>query len=171
MSSAMFLLDTNACIRILNNTSASLVAELHRHSPEEICLCAVTKAELLYGAQRSARPAQNLRLLEEFWAPYASAPFDDKCAYHYGEIRAHLERQGTPIGPNDLLIAATTVANDLTLVTHNVREFARVIGLRLEDWEAQDRGQLLHESAAEYAADVVDERGQPQFEERDSLLR
>lgn len=120
----MFLLDANACIRILNNTSASLVTELRRHRPEEICLCAVTKAELLVGAQRSARPAQNLRLLEEFWSPFASAPFDDRCAYHYGEIRAHLERQGTPIGPNDLLIAATAVANDFTLVTHNVREFA-----------------------------------------------
>lgn len=152
-STAMFLLDTNACIRILNNTSASLVAELHRHNPEDICLCAMTKAELLYGAQRSARPAQNLRLLEEFWAPFASAPFDDRCAFHYGEIRAQLERQGTPIGPNDLLIAATAVANGCTLVTHNVREFGRVIGLRMEDWEVAVPMSVLHESRAEYSVE------------------
>jgi tRNA(fMet)-specific endonuclease VapC len=165
----MFLFDTNACIRILNNSSPSLVAELHQHSPEDICLCAVTKAELLYGAQRSARPAQNQRLLEEFWAPFTSAPFDDRCALQYGEIRAQLERQGTPIGPNDLLIAATAVANGFFLVTHNVREFSRVIGLWIEDWEGAPPRQFLHESAAEYQGDFMKEPEQSPIEERDPL--
>jgi tRNA(fMet)-specific endonuclease VapC len=158
----MFLLDTNACIRILNNSSPNLVAELHRHNPEDISLCAVTKAELLYGAQRSARPAQNQRLLEEFWAPFTSAPFDDRCALHYGEIRAQLERQGTPIGPNDLLIAATAVANGFALVTHNVREFSRVTGLRIEDWEGANPRQILHETPQEYSTNSVNDLPQRQ---------
>ncbi len=63
---------------------------------------------------------------------------DDQCAEHYGVIRAELERAGTPIGPNDLMIAATAKAHDITLVSHNTREFSRVVGLRLEDWETED---------------------------------
>jgi tRNA(fMet)-specific endonuclease VapC len=68
--------------------------------------------------------------------PFASLPFDDACAEQYGQIRNELESDGTPIGPNDLLISAVARAHGLTLVTHNVGEFSRVIGLRLEDWEA-----------------------------------
>jgi tRNA(fMet)-specific endonuclease VapC len=78
---------------------------------------------------------QNLDLLRRFLAPYVCLPFDDLCAEHYGLIRADLERAGAPIGASDLLIAATARAHDLVLVTHNVREFSRVVGLRLEDWE------------------------------------
>ena len=131
----MYLLDTNACIRILNGTSERLVTRLRNHEPSEIHLCSVVKAELLYGARRSARPADNLRLLAKFFAPLVCLPFDDLCAERYGHIRSELERAGTPIGPNDLMIAATAVAHDLALVTHNTAEFARVAGLRLEDWE------------------------------------
>lgn len=131
----MYLLDTNACIRILNGTSERLVTRLRRHEPSEIHLCSVVKAELLYGARRSARPADNLRLLAKFFAPLICLPFDDLCAERYGHIRSELERAGTPIGPNDLMIAATAVAHDLALVTHNTAEFARVAGLRLEDSE------------------------------------
>ncbi len=131
----MYLLDTNACIRVLNGTSDRLVARLRHHAPAEIHLCAVVKAELLYGARKSSRPAANLRLLDAFFEPLLCLPFDDACADRYGVIRAELERAGTPIGPNDLMIAATAVAHDLTLVTHNVAELSRVAGLRLEDWE------------------------------------
>ncbi|MFH1176046.1 MAG: type II toxin-antitoxin system VapC family toxin [Acidobacteriota bacterium] len=131
----MYLLDTNACIRILNGSSARLVARLREHEPAEIRVCAVVKAELLYGAQRSARTADNLRLLARFFEPLVSLPFDDGCAERYGLIRVGLERDGTPIGPNDLMIAATALAHDLALVTHNVAEFSRVAGLRFEDWE------------------------------------
>lgn len=131
----MYLLDTNACIRILNNSSAPLVARLRAEDPSIIRLCSVTKAELLFGARRSARIAANLRLLERFFAPFVSLPFDDRCAEHYAAIRAELAGRGKPIGPNDLLIAATARAHDLVLVTHNTREFSRVVGLRIDDWE------------------------------------
>ena len=74
--------------------------------------------------------------LEAFWAPYTSLPFDDSCVHTYGRVRAQLEEAGAPIGPNDLMIAAIAVTHALTLVTHNTREFARIPGLSLTDWEA-----------------------------------
>jgi tRNA(fMet)-specific endonuclease VapC len=131
----MYLLDTNACIRVLNGSSGPLIGRLRRQAPSEIRISSVTRAELLYGARRSARVAENLRLLAVFFAPLVSLPFDDACAEHYGALRASLSAAGKPIGPNDLLIAATALAHDLTLVTHNLREFSRVTGLRVEDWE------------------------------------
>jgi tRNA(fMet)-specific endonuclease VapC len=131
----MYLLDTNACIRVLNGSSAPLIARLRRHAPSEIRVSSVTRAELLYGARRSARVAENLRLLGSFFAPLVSLPFDDACAEEYGALRATLAAAGQPIGPNDLLIAATVLAHDLTLVTHNLREFSRIAGLKIEDWE------------------------------------
>jgi tRNA(fMet)-specific endonuclease VapC len=74
--------------------------------------------------------------IAEFVSPFTSLPFDDFCAHAYGQIRAQLEQAGTPIGSNDLMIAAIAVAHGLTLVTHNTREFKRILGLVLEDWEA-----------------------------------
>jgi tRNA(fMet)-specific endonuclease VapC len=99
----------------------------------------VTRAELVYGARRSARVAENLRVLASFFAPLVSLPFDDACAEQYGALRATLAAAGRPIGPNDLLIAATALAHDLTVVTHNVREFSRIAGLKIEDWERTAR--------------------------------
>lgn len=131
----MYLLDTNACIRILNDSSPSLVARLRLHHPSEIRLSAITKAELLYGARHSGRVSENLRVLARLFEPFACLPFDDACAEHYGMIRADLAARGQVIGPNDLLIAATARAHDLPLVTHNLREFSRIVGLRLDDWE------------------------------------
>ena len=101
----------------------------------QIRLSSIVKAELLYGARKSSHMAQNLRLLERFFETVASLPFDDRCAEEYGVLREELDRAGTPIGPNDLLIAATARAHECALVTHNIREFSRVPGLRLEDWE------------------------------------
>ena len=132
----MYLLDTNACIRVLNNSSNALVARLRLENPSAIRLSAITKAELLFGARNSARVAANLRLLERFFSPFVSLPFDDRCAEHYATVRADLSARGQLIGPNDLLIAATARAHDLILVTHNTREFSRVVGLNLEDWES-----------------------------------
>jgi tRNA(fMet)-specific endonuclease VapC len=131
----MYLLDANACIRLLNGTSAKLADRLRVTPRAQVRLSSVVKAELLYGARRSARAAENLRLLGRFFATFACVPFDDYCAEEYGIIRAELERAGTPIGPNDLLIAATTRVHGLVLVTHNTREFSRVPGLQIEDWE------------------------------------
>lgn len=133
----MYLLDANACIRILNKRSLALVERLAQHQPAQIRLSSIVKAELLFGARRSARVDDNLELLASFFAPFVCLPFDDRCAESYGQIRATLARLGTPIGPNDLMIAATACAYDLTLVSHNVSEFSRVPGLRLEDWEVR----------------------------------
>jgi tRNA(fMet)-specific endonuclease VapC len=131
----MYLLDSNACIRVLNRTSESLVERLRRHDPSEIRISSVVKAELLYGARRSGRVAENLSLLQRSFQPFLSLPFDDRCAEHYGVVRTQLERDGRPIGPNDLMIAATAMAHDLVLVTNNTGEFLRVAGLAVEDWQ------------------------------------
>lgn len=103
--------------------------------PSNVLLCSIVKAELLYGASRSNNAAGALSRLETFFAPYQSIPFDDAAAAEYGDIRAHLAAAGTPIGPNDLFIAAIARSRQLTLVTHNTREFSRVAGLLIEDWE------------------------------------
>lgn len=131
-----YLLDTNACVRLLSGTSPSLVASLTQHAPSEIRMSSLVKAELYFGARRSNRVEPNLKLLANFFASFTSIPFDDRAAERYGQVRADLSRMGRPIGPNDLLIAATALAHDLVLVTHNTEEFARVAGLRWEDWEA-----------------------------------
>jgi tRNA(fMet)-specific endonuclease VapC len=131
----MYLLDTDACIRILNGSSERLVARLREHAPSEMRLCAITKAELLYGARHSARVSENLKTLARFFEPFVCLAFDDICAEQYGSIRADLAGKGGLIGPNDMLIAAVARADDLTLITHNHREFSRIVGLRLEDWE------------------------------------
>jgi len=132
----VFLLDTNACIHLLNGTSPALASRLQSYHPSELRLCSVVKAELLYGARKSRRVAENLEALRRFFEPFVSLPFDDRCSEQYGAIRAQLEALGTPIGPNDLIIAATARAHDLTLITHNVEEFSRVVGLPVQDWES-----------------------------------
>lgn len=130
-----YLLDTNTCIRFLNPRNSAVPAHLAALKPEEVAICQIVKAELYYGAYKSARRDANLALLAKFFSQFVSLPFDDAAAEAYGRLRAGLARKGTPIGPNDLMIAAIALASDLTLVTHNTAEFSRVPGLRLEDWE------------------------------------
>jgi tRNA(fMet)-specific endonuclease VapC len=131
-----YLLDTNACIRILNNSSPQLVARFKSESPTNIQLCSVVKAELIFGAQNSKRAADNLRTLQTFFQPFISLPFEDRCATEYGILRADLTSRGALIGANDMLIAATAIAHESILVTHNVKEFARIVRLQLVDWES-----------------------------------
>ena len=131
----IYLLDTNTCIQFLNGTSEAIRRQIEGLAARDIALCSVVKAELVYGALKSQRPERNLARLRSFFSRFASMPFDDSAAEIYGDIRARLERAGTPIGPNDLYIAAIAKANGLTLVSHNAGEFGRVDGLRLEDWE------------------------------------
>jgi tRNA(fMet)-specific endonuclease VapC len=130
----MYLPDTNAWIAYVNPGASAVKSRFLVHSPADILFCSVVKAELLYGAYRSARRADNLRLLAILFQQFGSLPFDDAAADVCGRIRADLAAQGTPIGPNDLMIAAITLANNLIVVTHNTREFSRVAGLLLEDW-------------------------------------
>ncbi|MEW6284008.1 MAG: type II toxin-antitoxin system VapC family toxin [Candidatus Eremiobacterota bacterium] len=131
-----YLLDTNACIRLLNQASSRLAERFRATSPARLRLCSIVKFELLYGARKSRRPMETQQKLRRFFSPLKSLPFDDSCADYAGTLRAEIEGAGTPIGPNDLLIAATALAYDVILITHNTREFARVPGLRLEDWES-----------------------------------
>ena len=131
----MFLLDTNICIGLLNDRNPVFIERFRQHQPSEITLCSIVKSELLYGARHSRHVEANLQLLQKFYDPLESLPFDDRCAEEAGLIRADLATQGKPIGPNDLLIAATARANDAALVTHNTAEFSRITGLRLVDWE------------------------------------
>lgn len=98
-------------------------------------MCSVVRVELVAGALRSQRPEQNHALAEELLGDFDSLPLNDSAADQAGRLRAFLEHSGTPIGPNDLLIAGIALSNNLTLVTHNAAEFARVPGLRIEDWE------------------------------------
>lgn len=131
----MYLLDTNAWIHLLTGRSPELANRLAEHDPTEVRTCAVVVAELLHGARRSARVEENLRLVREMMAPFHCLDFTTRCAEEYGVIRLDLERSGRVIGPLDMLIAATARAHDATLVTHNIDEFCRVAGLRIEDWE------------------------------------
>jgi len=130
-----YLLDTNTCIQFLRNRDSAVKRKMAAVDYEDVVLCAVVKAELYYGAQRSPQPDHSLAMLREFFAGFISLPFDDPAAEEYGRLRAQLSKRGTLIGPNDLMIAAIALANKATLVTHNTREFSRVEGLRLEDWE------------------------------------
>jgi tRNA(fMet)-specific endonuclease VapC len=131
----MFLLDTNVCIRLLNQSHEGLIRQFQALQPKDIALCSIVKSELYYGARHSRKVEANLHLLSQFFQPLISFPFDDRCAEEAGLIRADLTEQGMPIGPNDILIAATARGNDAVLVTHNTKEFSRVTGLRLVDWE------------------------------------
>lgn len=132
---SQFLLDTNVCIKLLNGTSPSVAKALAIHDVADILLCSGVKSELFYGARRSSRPEANLRTLDRFFEPFVSVDLDDSAAEHAGWIRAELGAAGTPIGPLDVMIAATARAHGLTLVSHNTREFGRVRGLKLVDWE------------------------------------
>lgn len=130
-----FLLHTNVCIKVLNGSSQEVVGRLRELDPSDVLLSAVVRAELVYGARKSRHVAANLRLVDAFCEPFVCLPFEERAADVYGDIRADLERLGQPIGPNDLMIASTALANSLTLVTHNLSEFGRVPGLRIQDWE------------------------------------
>jgi tRNA(fMet)-specific endonuclease VapC len=134
----IWMLDTSACVSYLRSGGGSAIAErLTERNPEDVVSCSVVRAELLFGALRSNRAAENLIKVRQFLSQFASLPFDDAAAETYGQIRADLTRRGLVIGPNDLLIAAIAHTNTATLVTHNVDEFSRVTGLKIEDWETE----------------------------------
>ncbi|MGM3307539.1 type II toxin-antitoxin system tRNA(fMet)-specific endonuclease VapC [Anabaena sp. WFMT] len=131
----IYLLDTNTCIVYIKGKNLHLKQKMDNISLSEIAVCSVVKSELFYGAMRSANPERNLKIQQEFLNQFISLPFDDQSAYIFGNIRARLTAQGTPIGAYDLQIAAIALANNLILVTHNTREFSRIPELQLEDWE------------------------------------
>lgn len=130
-----YLLDTNTCIRYINGRSQSVAHKLNSLPEGEAVVCSVVKAELFFGALRSQNPVKTMAGQRQFLDLFISLPFDDAAAEYYGQIRADLTNKGTPIGGNDTLIASISMANKLILVTHNTREFGRIIGLEIEDWE------------------------------------
>jgi tRNA(fMet)-specific endonuclease VapC len=132
-----YLLDTNVCIVYIKGRNLSLKRRFDTLPIEEISVCSVVKAELFYGAVKSANPERNFALQQAFLDQFVSLSFDDPAATTFGTVRAQLETRGTPIGAYDLQIAAIALAHNLTLVTHNTREFGRVDGLQVEDWEVE----------------------------------
>lgn len=128
-----YMLDTNVCIQVIRERPEPLRARFNANAAA-LCISVVALAELLYGAEKSARPEANRTNVEQFVARLEVLPFDTEAAAHYGDIRASLERQGTPIGAYDMMIAAHARAHGLVVVTNNTREFTRVDGLRVEDW-------------------------------------
>jgi tRNA(fMet)-specific endonuclease VapC len=130
-----YLLDTNTCIRYLNQRSQAIINRLNAISDSEIVICSVVKAELYLGAMKSQIPERTMIKQRIFAERFYSFPFDDNSAVVYAKIRAILEQSGTPIGSNDVMIASIAIANGLILVTHNTREFSRVGDLKIEDWE------------------------------------
>lgn len=132
-----YLLDTNACIGLLNNTSPPLRSRIRRHAPADIGISAIVAYELYYGACKSRQSDRNVALLDGM--AFEIVPFDAADARTAGAIRSELEAIGRPIGPYDVLIAAQARARQLLLITANSREFMRVQGLRWEDWSLPGR--------------------------------
>jgi tRNA(fMet)-specific endonuclease VapC len=132
-----YLLDTNICIYAIKNRPASVLATLRAHAPAGLGISSISVAELFFGAEKSGS-ARNRDALRHFLEPLEIADFDQAAAQAYGTLRHTLEHAGTPIGPLDTQIAAHALALDVTLVSNNTREFARVPGLKLENWTEAD---------------------------------
>lgn len=128
-----YLLDTNIAIYVIKRRPANVLEYFNRHA-NHLCLSVISQAELIHGAEKSSKPEQNFRTLDDFCSRLTLLDYGQKAAAHYGDIRADLERKGTPIGVNDLHIAGHARSEGLTLVTNNLKEFERVEGLRLENW-------------------------------------
>jgi len=131
----MFLLDTNTCIFLKNKKPIHVLDKLRSVLDDGVFLSSISVAELQYGVYNSTHIEKNRISLTEFLAPFEILDFDDNDAEVFGKIRYQLKRTGELIGPYDMLIAAQALARDLVLVTNNTTEFARVDGLRIEDWK------------------------------------
>lgn len=128
-----YLLDTNTCVYAIK-LRPSVIDRLRSLSPDDLGVSAVTLAELWFGARKSSRPARTRASVDAFLRPFEVLVFGRNSAEAYAEIRLDLERAGRPIGERDLLIAAIARSRGLTVVTHNLGEFKRIVGLRVEDW-------------------------------------
>lgn len=129
-----YLLDTNICVTLIRRRPAVLIERLLRHAPDGVGVSTITVAELQYGVVNSREAARNQAALDQFLLPLEVWPFDHAASMAYGQVRADLERSGLGIGSLDTLIAAHALSRHAIAVTNNVREFARVPGLGVEDW-------------------------------------
>jgi tRNA(fMet)-specific endonuclease VapC len=128
-----YLLDTNTCVYAIKR-SATVIDRLKAMSPADLGVTIITLAELWFGALKSSRPAQTRASVDAFLRPFEVLPLDREAAEAYAAICLDLERAGRPIGERDLLIAAIARSRGVVVVTHNVGEFSRVSGLKVEDW-------------------------------------
>jgi tRNA(fMet)-specific endonuclease VapC len=129
-----FMLDTNTCIYIIKRKPADVIKRFKRTEISQIGISSITLSELSYGVSKSSRPEQNQIALTQFIAPLEILPYGDDAAKYYGELRAHLEKQGTLIGSLDMLIAAHALSIACTLVTNNEKEFMRIPNLKIDNW-------------------------------------
>jgi len=129
-----YLLDTNTCIYILKKRPQEVFDKFRTLNPENIGISSITAAELSFGVNKSSSPEKNQKAIDDFLTPLQILDFDQGAAKHYGLIRANLEKNGTPIGPLDTLIAAHAKSLNAVLITNNLKEFIRVEGLVTENW-------------------------------------
>jgi tRNA(fMet)-specific endonuclease VapC len=129
-----WMLDTDTCIALIKRKPPNLIKRLQAKAVGDIGISSITLAELRFGVANSSRQEQNRTALDQFLLPLDIVAFDELAADSYGNVRAELEVRGTPIGPLDTLIAGHALSLNVVLVTHNVAEFKRVKGLRLDDW-------------------------------------
>ena len=120
-----YMMDTNICIYAIKNKPESVIRKILSQNPEDLCISVVTYAELMHGVEKSQAVEKNRIAMSLFLSAITVLDFDGEAAEVYGQIRAELERKGTPIGPMDLLIAGHARSQGLILVTNNTREFAR----------------------------------------------
>ena len=128
-----YMLDTNICIYVMKNYPPVLRDKFNALA-EQLCISSITLGELHYGAEKSARRVENLTAIEHFVARLDVLAFADKAAAHYGQVRAELEWAGTLCGAHDMQIGGHARSEGLIVVTNNMREFARMPGLRTENW-------------------------------------
>ena len=128
-----YMLDTSIVLYTIKRRPPQALQQFNQHAGR-MAISAITLAELLHGVEKSGNPSANLAVVEDFCSRLDVLPYLPRAAQHYGAIRTALERLGTPIGVNDLHIAAHARSEGLTLVTHNTREFERVPALQIEDW-------------------------------------
>jgi len=129
-----YMLDTNVCIYIIKQKPADVIERFKQTDISEISISSITLSELFYGVSKSSKPEQNFMALTQFVAPLEILPFGGEASQFYGDLRAYLEKQGTPIGSLDMLIAAHALSLASTLVTNNEKEFNRVPNLNIENW-------------------------------------
>ena len=128
------MLDTNTCIYIIKRTPPDVIKRFKRTEISQIGISSITLSELLFGVSKSSRPEQNRMALTQFIAPLEILSYGDEAAQYYGDLRSHLEKQGTQIGSLDMLIAAHALSIACTLVTNNAKDFIRIPNLKIVNW-------------------------------------
>lgn len=129
-----YILDTNICIYIIKKKPSTVFNRFKELPLGAVGISSITLAEMQYGISKSTKPIKNREALDQFLLPLDILDFNALAAIEYGEIRSTLEKEGTPIGSLDMLIAAHAKSVGSVLVTNNIKEFGRVAGLKIENW-------------------------------------